>query len=232
MKTKAVLITGGTKRLGLELAIRTLEMGMAAIIHYRAEYHNAAYLQDKYKDRVFFIKADLSEKPEEIIDAAVALPIKLVGLVNNASVFTEGNLSDTYQFQTILNVNTLAPVILADRFSRIADQGWIINITDANVSSLNIRFMNYRISKLFLEEITRQQAFLYAPKIRVNAIAPGAMLPSDKKEDSSFSSVSKKIPLGFTDDLQQLADTYTFLVENEYITGETIRVDGGLHLNS
>jgi pteridine reductase len=232
MKNEAVLITGGTKRLGLELAIRTLDMGMAVIIHYRSDYQNAAYLQDKYKDRVFFIKADLLENPEELMESTVALPVKLVGLVNNASVFTEGDLSDTRQLKTILNVNTLAPVMLADRFSRIADQGWIINITDANVSSLNIRFMNYRISKLFLEELTRQQAFLYAPKIRVNAIAPGAMLPSDKKEDLSFGSVSKKIPLGFTEDLQQLADTYTFLVKNRYITGETIRVDGGLHLNS
>lgn len=230
MNNEAVIITGGTKRLGLELAIRTLEMGMTAIIHYRSDYQTAAHLQDDHEGRVFFIQADFSENPENIIKKAAELPVKLTGLVNNASVFTEGNLSEPAQLQKILDVNTLVPVKLADQFAKTAGHGWIINITDANISFPNIRFMNYRISKLFLEEITRQQAFLYAPKIRVNAIAPGAMIPSDKNEDSSFGSISKKIPLGITDDLQQLADTYTFLVKNKYITGETIRVDGGLNL--
>jgi NAD(P)-dependent dehydrogenase (short-subunit alcohol dehydrogenase family) len=87
-------------------------------------------------------------------------------------------------------------------------------------------YQNYRISKLLLEEITRQQALLYAPAIRVNAIAPGAMLPSEGNE-AYFATLSEKIPLRSTGDLRSLTDAYSFLIKNHYITGQVLRVDGG-----
>ncbi|NLP01981.1 MAG: SDR family NAD(P)-dependent oxidoreductase [Fibrobacter sp.] len=234
-KTQAVLITGGAKRLGLCFARKALEMGYSVIVHYRSSLYDAKivlFKSAKHKDKVFFVKHDLSTSPETLIDKCSDLPVDLCGLVNNASLFTTGNLQKPDHLEEILRVNVIAPLRLSTRFCELAGKGWIINITDSNISRPNHNFQNYRISKLFLEEITRQQAFLFAPSIRVNAIAPGAMLPSDAENTQYFHSLSEKIPLGKTGDLRSLTDTFEFLVNTPYLTGEVIRVDGGWHLSA
>jgi NAD(P)-dependent dehydrogenase (short-subunit alcohol dehydrogenase family) len=116
-------------------------------------------------------------------------------------------------------------------FLQAACSGWIINITDAVIKRPNINFQNYRISKLFLSELTRQMAFTFAPSMRVNAIAPGAMLPSIHTSPEQLENLKANIPLKRTGDISAFRDAYAFLVSNSYITGEEIRIDGGWHLS-
>ncbi len=233
-RTDAVLITGGAKRLGLQFALKTLELGFSAVIHYRSDISEAlkAISSKELSNRVYFIQHDLSEKPEQILDKALNLPINLVGLINNASVFTEGNLKNIDDLKKILWINALVPAQINSFFAEKIKKGWIINITDAIVEKPNSRFQNYRISKQLLQQLTRQQAYLFAPNLRVNALAPGAMIPASSEDQHYFDSLSEIIPMHTTGDINSLMNAYEFLIKSPYITGEIIRVDGGWNIVS
>lgn len=223
---EAIIITAGIKRLGLAFARTILEMGLKVVLHYRSAIGEAEVLEKEYPSRVYFIQQELENCPEHLIEKASALNLNVKGLVNNAAIFSKGNLTDPLHFSECLQINTIAPLRLSAEFNRLIRNGWIINITDANITHPNLSYQNYRISKLFLEEITRQQAVLFAPNIRVNAIAPGAMLPSEGNE-SLFTTLSDKIPLRSVGNIQSLTNAFAFLIKNDYITGQILRVDGG-----
>jgi NAD(P)-dependent dehydrogenase (short-subunit alcohol dehydrogenase family) len=166
----------------------------------------------------------------DIIGAASRLTRRLGGLVNSASVFSTGDLRDPAHFHSTLQINALAPLQLADGFRRRSKRGWIINITDAHIQPISLTYQNYRISKLLLTELTRQLAAVYAPAIRVNAIAPGAILPAPGASHRSFSRLAKEIPLKKTGDPAAVVTAFAYLLDNDYVTGETLYVDGGWHL--
>lgn len=208
-------------------------MGFGVILHYRTSNTTAKSWIKKnpqFNDRIFFIQADLTGSPEKIIDQAAALPGRLVGLVNNASLFSHGNLNDINHFNTMMDIHVNIPTRLGTRFAQLVTAGWILNISDAVVSTPHVKFQNYRISKLFLNEITRQQAFLFAPNIRVNAIAPGATLRASIETKKRFTDLRHHIPLRKTGSLHHIAEGFRFLVTNSYCTGQIIFIDGGWHL--
>lgn len=234
LKNPSVLITGGTKRIGLELAKQCLAMGFDIILQYRSNRSDADkwLLKNKIlRQRVAFIRHDLAVEPAAVVDAAAGLSRSLIGLVNNASNFTKGNLNDTGHFFAMLASNTFAPLALCRRFTTVAKSGWIINITDAHIRPINRNWQNYRVSKIMLEELTRQLAFLHAPAFRVNALAPGAILPAKTlMGQENFALLKHTIPLKRTGDMASVINAFELLVRNEYITGQTLFVDGGWHL--
>ena len=229
-KSKSVLITGASDRIGLELAKECLDMGYHVIIHYRTSAEPAQSIF-KGEERVTFVQAELAESPEKFMDDVRKLPIPpLEGLVNNAAVFQQGNMSDPNHFSDMLTANALIPLRLSAEFAKSVKSGWIINITDAHTRPKSKKYQNYRVSKLFLDEITQQLAYLYAPSIRVNAIAPGAILPPTRESKEIFYNLSTTIPLNKVGDTRNIRQALKFLVENDYITGMIINVDGGWHL--
>ena len=229
-KNKSALITGAADRLGLELAKECLDMGYHVIIHYRTSAEPAQSIF-KGGERVTFVQAELTEPPEKFMDGVRKLPIPpLEGLVNSAAVFQQGDMSDPSHFSDMLEVNALAPLKLSAEFAKSVKSGWIINITDAHTRPKSKKYQNYRVSKLFLDEITQQLAYLYAPSIRVNAIAPGAILPPAGESEEAFNELSNTIPLNKTGSPYSIRQALRFLIENDYITGAIINVDGGWHL--
>lgn len=230
---KAVIITAGTKRVGLALTKKSLELGYSVITHYRT---SASQLKrwlnsnSKYKNNVYFIQSDLRNSPENLIIEALKFNIPIVGLINNASTFKRGNLTDINNLAEALEINSFIPLKLSDTFRKKVKKGWIINVTDAYIESLNSNFQNYRISKLFLQELTRQMAFTYAPKIRVNAIAPGPILQAADDTLESFKKVKRETPLKKKELLSTVLKSYEFLISCDGITGQTIYADGGRHL--
>jgi NAD(P)-dependent dehydrogenase (short-subunit alcohol dehydrogenase family) len=225
---KAVLITGASDRIGLELVKESLAMGYHVVLHYRSSPQPAlSVLKDD--SRVTFLQAELTESPEKFMEEVFKLPLTIEGLVNNASVFEKGNFTDPDHFNNVISVNVMVPLKLSAAFSRVKN-GWIINITDARTKPKNKNYQNYRVSKMLLDEITEQLAFLYAPAIRINAIAPGAVLADVNRSSDQFDQFTKNIPLGKTGDISHIRQTFRFLVENDYITGCVIPVDGGWHL--
>lgn len=231
-KSKAVLITGAAKRLGLVFTKQSLSMGFSVIAHYRS---NAGPLKtwlnrhSAYIKKVYFLQSDLDEHAAELIDKCSEFPVSLTGLINNASLFTEGNLSHLDHLYKTVMTNTTVPHLLSLRFSQKAKNGWIINITDSNTTS-NKRFQNYRFSKKILTELTLQQAYLFGPSIRVNAIAPGAILPPANQDRDYFNKLKNRVPLKKTGDIDSILKAYIFLVENTAVTGQVLSIDNGLHL--
>jgi len=233
-RPKAVLITGATKRLGFAFTKQTLAMGFSVVAHHRrgtAALGSWLRRHPSYAARVHFVQADITDNPAALIAQALKAPVSLVGLVNNASLFTHGNLNDLAHFEKTLATNVDAPLRLAIEFSRRVRSGWIVNITDAHAAPLNRTYQNYRISKLLLDELTQQLAFTLAPRVRVNAIAPGAVLPPAAASPTFFRALTKAIPLRRTTDLASLLQAYTYLVENRCVTGQVLYVDGGWHLS-
>ena len=127
-------------------------------------------------------------------------------LVNNASSFLTGNFADAKNFKDQLAVNALTPLTLSQSFYEQAIPGSsIINITDANAQSINKSYQNYRISKRILTEITRETAISYAPKVRVNAIAPGAILPAAGDTKKQFLEKINRAPLKYPPGLESIS---------------------------
>lgn len=228
---RAVIITSGTKRLGLALAKEALRLGFDAILHYRSHRDEADRWLERHPNclpRVAFLQCDLTPEsaPQTIVKAA-EMAGRLEGLVNNASVFTEGNLGDFSHFRSVLENNALIPAALAEAYRKKVGNGWIIHVTDANIVAVNRNYQNYRISKLLLTELTRQQSALFAPHVRVNAIAPGAILPSNGATDESLERARASTPLGRTGTLTDIRRAFAFIVGNDYLSGHVLPVDGG-----
>jgi NAD(P)-dependent dehydrogenase (short-subunit alcohol dehydrogenase family) len=231
-KNKSVIITGATQRIGLALTQQSLRMGFMVIAHYHttdSPLRRWLLRNPEYSGRVYFIRQDLTDDPATLIDASARFPVTLTGLINNASVFTPGNLRDLDHLRSILTVNTLAPLLLSLRFAALAAEGWIIHLTDAQTGN-STTFQNYRFSKKILGELTNQLALLLAPAIRVNAIAPGAILPASRSDRTYFNALRNTAPLRRTGTLRDVLLAYSYLVENTAITGQTLYVDNGLHL--
>ncbi len=229
----AILITGGAQRLGLALAQCSIAEGYDVIIHYRTTNADAQKWLDKNPTlcaHVTFICGELTTHGPQIVQTAVSTHGNLVGLILNASEFTLGNLRTIEHFEAILENNTLAPLRCADAFNSIVKKGFIIGMTDAHVSHPHPKFQNYRISKLFFAHLLEQLAFTYAPNIRVNAIAPGALLAAPSEHEAEHKALVKSAPIPLQSALQSLTDAYTYLISHKWITGQTLYVDGGWHL--
>ncbi len=232
-KPEAVLITAGTKRLGFRLAQESLTLGYSVILHYRSSDRTARQWlkrHPEYASRVYFLQQDLISHPESLVEAALDLPCRLTGLVNNASLFSRGDLSDCTHLRSMLDIHLLVPAALGAAFADRIRKGWIITITDALAGKTNVAWQNYRMSKLFLEELTRQQALRFAPDLRVNAIAPGAVLPSSETGTAAFRNLAALIPLRKTAPVAAIIGAYRFLISNTSCTGQIVRIDGGWSL--
>jgi NAD(P)-dependent dehydrogenase (short-subunit alcohol dehydrogenase family) len=112
----------------------------------------------------------------------------------------------------------------------MTEAGLIVNITDVGAQKAWSRYPSYTVSKAALESLTRILARALAPKIRVNAIAPGLVLPSDIVPPEEWERLIKRLPLKRPARTEEIASALEFLLKNEYITGQTIVVDGGYSL--
>lgn len=226
---KSVIVTGAGHRVGFHIARRFLLSGYNIIAHYRNcrdELDQWLRNNEEYKACVRFCQADLTASTEPLVALANATT-SLCGLVNSASVFKPGEVTNLTSFKENLSINTMVPLELASKI-KISDGGFIINITDANIDRVNEHFQSYRISKLFLKEITRQLSVTMAPKIRVNAVAPGTVLPPENGVDESYTKARGKAPLGKDAALEDLIEAVLFLVKNSSITGQVLAVDCGV----
>lgn len=233
-RAPSVLITAGTKRLGLVFAKKLLSMGFDLVLHYRSdasETEKWISSEPAIASRITLVQADLTENAADVVRQAKKEHPRLVGLINNASVFTKGDLHDPPHLFEALHTNAFVPAALGAAFTDNVRGGWIINVTDAKTSGTLLSFQNYRLSKRLLTDLTEQMALAYAPKFRVNAIAPGAMLPSRHATKSEFRALAKKVPLGKVGMLDSLVRAMEYLVEENYVTGQVMFVDGGWHLN-
>jgi NAD(P)-dependent dehydrogenase (short-subunit alcohol dehydrogenase family) len=180
------------------------------------------------------VMADLADQDavRKLVPAAAAFrPLTL--LVNSASVFEPDEIEslERARFERTMAVNLTAPVFLAQAFAAQAPEGAsIVNIVDQRVLKPTPRFFSYTLSKSALHDATATLAQGLAPRIRVNAVAPGPTLPSPRQSDGQFAAQAASLPLKQGPSPEDIAAAVLYLAQAKSVTGATIAVDGGQHL--
>lgn len=236
---RAALITGAGRRIGRAIALTLAQDGYAVVLHAnhsRAEAQKLASEIVGTGGRASVVVADLANGTAVLglIPAAAAFgPLTL--LVNNASQFDVdeiGSLERT-RFERTIAVNLTAPVFLAQAFAAQAPDGAdasIVNIVDQRVLKPTPRFFSYTLSKSALNSATVTLAQALAPKLRVNAVAPGPTLPSPRQSDEQFAVQAAAVPLKRGPNPEDIAAAVLYLAQAKSVTGTLIAVDGGQHL--
>jgi pteridine reductase len=245
MSKGTALITGGAKRLGAAIAMHLAKMGYDIIIHYNNSLREAQNLQKKIIKNMavncHIIKADLADETQ------IAALIKEVKkdfknwnvLINSASIFSKSGLVEggLKELKANFAIHLMAPALLAMDFAKHCQakkiNGNIINMVDKNITRYDTKYFPYLLSKKTLAEFTKMAALELAPQIRVNGVAPGFILNSID-ESSSYKDDKKtiaKIPLQKKGEEKDIVSAIQYLLENNFITGQIIFVDGGASLN-
>ena len=235
---RAALITGGGRRIGAAIALALSHAGYALVLHANRSRGAAEALAARIENgggKAAVVVADLADAKAVggLIPAAAFAPLTL--LVNNASVFEDdeiGNL-DRADFEATMAINLTAPLFLAQAFAAQATKASdasIVNIVDQRVLRPTPKFFSYTMSKSALHAVTVTLAQALAP-LRVNAVAPGPVLPSPRQTDALFAAQAAAVPLGRGPSPEDIAAAVVYLAAATSVTGVTLPVDGGQHLS-
>lgn len=235
---KSALVTGAADRLGAQIARTLHENGANLIIHYRRSAEAAQVLVDELNrlrdNSALAVQADLASAAE-IEDLAAAARSAFDGLdvlVNNASSYfpTRFGEIDERAWDDLVSSNYKAPLFLSQACypALRAAGGSIVNLVDVYASRPLNRHSVYCSAKAANQMLVKSLALELAPEVRVNGIAPGAILwPKSGPDASARQAILDEVPLQRLGGAQSIADTVLFLVANDYVTGEIVRVDGG-----
>lgn len=228
------LVTGAAHRLGKVFALTLARQGFDIILHYHQSKDDAVQTQAEIESvgrNVILANADLTDPAQ--IDSLLSKINSLQVLVNSAAYMPGGNvdLLSIESWDQSLDLNLRAPFLLARQVSeKMTDGGLIVNISDVGAQKTWSRYPSYTVSKAALESLTKILARALAPRIRVNAIAPGFVLQSDIVPAEEWERLMKRVPLKRPARPEEIASALEFLLKNEYITGQIIVVDGGYSL--
>lgn len=233
----AALVTGGSRRLGRELCLGLARRGFDIALHYR-ESHSAAratagdIAQTGGSCELF--QADLTDpaQVERLIPSVLERFPSLELLINSASIWRpSGFLASTRdELKENLAVHIETPYLLSRDFARLAGAGQIVNILDTAITAKTSVFFPYLLTKKALLELTIMCAAELAPGIRVNAVAPGQVLPPEGAARLAHRRQPEDNPLGRAGSTHDVLKAVIFLIENPHFTGQCLFVDGGAHL--
>jgi hypothetical protein len=234
---RTALVTGAAKRIGREIARALAQVGVNVVVHYRRSADEAEATADELRAcgvQVWTVDADLADRAQAagLFRQAVALAGPIDILVNSASAFDPSTLMTFTQRELASNtqVNALAPLELARALAAQRRRGTIVNLTDARTLSYDRGNVAYHLSKRMLAAVTNMLALELAPRVRVNAVAPGLILPPPGRDPSYVEERKIFNPLHRAGTPEEIADAVLFLLRSPFITGETVFVDGGYHL--
>lgn len=233
-----ILVTGASKRIGKSLALAFAQAGWNLIIHHGHSPEEAEAVREEIQAlgrKAAVLQADLAAPAQisSLIEKTYELGY-LYAVVNNAAVFQDLKIESTTltDWQCHLDINLTAPFLISQAFARLlpADQkGRIINILDWRALRPGADHLPYTISKAALAALTCSLAVALAPRITVNGLALGAVLPP--ADGSKAEKVLAYTPIPRWTRLDEVCQAALFLLEGpETITGEIIHVDGGRHL--
>jgi len=234
---RTALITGSARRIGAAIARALARDGYAVVLHAKDSRDEAEQLAREIKDgggRAGVVLADLADENAVagLVPAAAAFgPLSL--LVNNAGEFEPDDIMtlDRMRFTRTVAVNLTAPLFLTQAFAaRAPDGASIVNVLDQRVLRPTPRFFSYTLSKNALYGATTTLAQALAPRLRVNAVAPGPTLPSPRQSEADFAAQAAALPLQRGPSPEDVAAAVVYLAGATSVTGVTIAVDGGQHL--
>lgn len=238
-KFPLALVTGAAHRLGRVFALTLARQGYAILLHYHHSVDAAKETSEELRllgVPVILAQANLADADSArgLFAAVDESPYPLRVLVNSAAMMQRGDARtltvDDWDMTMALNLR--APFILAQQAARRMGEsgGLIINVTDVGAEKAWSGFPAYTVSKAALQSLTKVLARSFAPSIRVNAIAPGLALPAEGFPEQEWNRLVERLPLKRQPSMDELGAALEFLMKNEYITGQTITVDGGYSL--
>lgn len=237
---RIALVTGAARRIGAAIARRLHADGYDLALHYRHSQADMdtllAELNGLRADSAIGLQADLAafDRLPELVARTVGRFGRLDALVNNASAFYPTPLGTTTpaQWDDLFASNARAPFFLAQAAAPHlqAAHGGIVNLVDIHAEQPLAGHTVYCMAKAALRMLTKSLAVDLAPEVRVNAVAPGAILwPEQGKDAASREALLARTPLGRTGTPEEIAATVAWLLGDAsgYVTGQTLRVDGG-----
>jgi len=238
LEGKNILITGGGVRLGQHLAIALAGAGANIMLHYGRSASAAEETADKIRAlgrQVWLLQADLSNPSasSDLVNRAMYLG-PVFGLVHNAAIFEPLRLPDVTpeNWQRHIDINLTAPFFISQSFFQKMspeEHGRIVMMLDWRALRPGLDHLPYTISKAALAALTHALAVSMAPRVTVNGVALGAILPP--VDGGATDKIIQPIPMKRWASLDELSQTMLFLLDGpEYITGEIIHLDGGRHL--
>ena len=236
---RTALITGAAKRIGKFIANHLAQQGYHIAIHYNSSKKPALDLQTELQEKfpnqnfkIFQCNLSDSRETESLIDKVLLQFDRIDVLVNNASVFDPGIIRETgvLLFAKQMSVNLIAPFILTRDYALNNQTGNIINFLDTRITKSNSSHAAYSISKAALAHFTKMAALEFAPKIRVNGIAPGATLPPEGQGEDYLLKIASKTPMKEPSGITPILQSLDYILENQNLTGQILFCDGGEQL--
>ena len=236
LRGRRALVTGAGIRVGRVIAHALLRKGVHVAIHYRHSDHGArqtALEGETMGCQVALLQADLGDA--EAARGLAARAAEALGgldiLVNSAAVMEQQALAEVTpeDWDRTMNLNLRAPFFVAQGAARAMGStgGAIVNIADLAAFERWTSYAVHCISKAGVVVMTELMAKAFAPAVRVNAIAPGAVLLPDDWDEATRRRFAESTPLKRLGSAQDVANAVLYLLENDYVTGETLVVDGG-----
>ena len=237
---KVAVVTGAAHRVGRAIALGLARRGSHLVIHYHASEPAAVETEQEAASigvRAVRVKADL-RRPEDVVRLFEAADRAFGGvdvLVNSAASLEAQDFMSLSadDWDHVLDLNLRGPFLClqqAARRMRARGGGAVVNISDIAAHWGWPRYPAHSVSKAGLEMLTRVAALALAPTIRVNAVAPGPVEKPPRMSAERWSSLGSALPLRRTGTAEQIAEAVVFCLENDYVNGEIIFVDGGDHL--
>tara|TARA_B100000686_G_scaffold29163_1_gene29514 strand:+ start:11150 stop:11881 length:732 start_codon:yes stop_codon:yes gene_type:complete len=238
-KKKVVLITGASKRIGKDISKYFHKKGFDVILHFNKSFKEAENLKKELlsirESSCITFQADFSDKTSinSAIKELLATTDRIDVLINNASSFyaTPIETAEEDEWLNLLDTNATIPFFLIKALKPLLEksEGCVINISDSEVERGISQFSLYVAAKAALESLTKSLAKELAPRIRVNALAPGIILWPDKDEidEESKMELINKTSLKRIGEPKDISSAAYMLYESTYITGQVIKVDGG-----
>jgi pteridine reductase len=237
LKDKTAAITGGAVRLGRAISLALAGAGANVVLHYGHSADEADETRREMESRgakVILVQANLlhpAEAAEAVFEAARSEFENVDILVNSAAIFEEGTLASTTesQWDRHFDINLKSPFFFCQAFARqlTASRGHIVNIADWRGSCPTVGHFAYSLTKAGIVAMTRQLALELAPRVQVNAIAPGAILPPPGHGPEYLERIAQNVPLRRVGSPRDITDGLLYLLQSDFVTGEVLHVTGG-----
>jgi pteridine reductase len=241
LRGRTALVTGAARRLGRAIAAALAREGADVLVHYgnsAAEAEQTAAELRALGVRSWTLRAELGDpgQAEALWDQACARAGAIDILVNSASAFPEDTLANftAAGLEAAMRVNALAPVLLSRRFAAAGGRAGggpqdrvIVNLLDSRAQGRLRAHFSYQASKRLLGDFTRLLALELAPAVRVNAVAPGMILPPPGLDPQRQARLAATNLLGRWGEPEDVARAVLFLASSRFVTGQVLYVDGG-----
>jgi len=236
---RTALVTGGARRVGRAISLGLAEAGFDVLVNHHASPGDAQDVVDRIEalgQRAVAVQGDVSTS--DGVERVAAVLRERFGrldlLVNNASLFQPRRLLEVEEeeWDRVMAVNLKGPFLMLKATADLLDQaeGTVVNLVDLSATQPWTEYAHHAVSKAGLLHLTRVMARAMAPRVRVNAIAPGSVLPPDDADEAYRQRSRRAAALGTLGTPEDVVRTVLFLHRSPFITGEVVVVDGGRSL--